>query len=84
MTIRRFAFHNIWFWTIQAPMVAFWDVKFPASFQRWGVLYLALISIFALSLSSLSWWQSARVEEDALTVDTLVEETTIEEASTTD
>lgn len=81
--MRRFAYANIWFWTMQAPAVAWWDIARPASFQRWGVLYLAIISILALTLSSLAWYQSLCVGDDALTIDEVVAETTIERADPT-
>lgn len=43
-----------------------------------GILYVAFISVSALWLSSLAWWQSTKVEEEALTVDELVHETSVE------
>lgn len=81
MTLRRFAFWNILFWTAQQPLVVLWYFTAHDSFVNGaGLLYLSSISVAALWLSSLSWWQSTRVEEQALTVETIVEETELDRA----
>lgn len=62
--LRRFAFWNIWFWFAQfVVIVPIWFFVFPESWHDYGVFYLVEISVIALWLSALSWWQSARVEE---------------------
>lgn len=77
--MRRFAFWNIIFWVIQQPVVVLWYLFGHQSFVNGlGILYVAFISVSALWLSSLAWWQSTKVEEQALTVDELVHETSIE------
>lgn len=65
MTLRRFAFWNIWFWLIQHVIVTIWYLAEPHDFGGIGLggFYLIHISIAALWLSSLAWWQSTRVEE---------------------
>lgn len=62
--LRRFAFYNIVFWLANQPLVLAWYIFARKSFlDGGGILYLAMISVAALWLSSLSWWQSTRVEE---------------------
>lgn len=61
--LRRFALWNIWLWSVQHPIVLGWMILAPASFAKWGVLYVAQLSVAALWLLSLAWWQSTRVEE---------------------
>ncbi len=79
MTLRRFAFWNIWCWAAQQPIVIVWYFHWHDSFVNGaGLLYLSSISVAALWLSSLAWWQSTRVEDAALTVDELVAQTEIE------
>lgn len=79
MTLRRFALFQIIFWAANQPLVIAWYFFAHESFVNGaGLLYLSSISVAALWLSSLSWWQSTRVEDEALTVDELVAETTIE------
>ncbi len=79
MTLRRFAFWQIWFWAAQHPVVVAWYLYRHDSFVNGaGLLYLSTISVAALWLSSLAWWQSTRIEETALTVDDLVAQTEIE------
>lgn len=65
MTIRLFAFINIWFWLSQHVVVTCWYAMRPGDFGTIGLggVYLIHISIAALWLSSLAWWQSSRVEE---------------------
>lgn len=43
-----------------------------------GLLYLSSISVAALWLLSLSWWQSTRVEEEQVSVPELIAKTDIE------
>jgi hypothetical protein len=79
LTLRRFAFWNIVFWTAQQPLVIVWYFTAHDSFVNGaGLLYLSSISVAALWLSSLSWWQSTRVEDSALTIVDLVENTNLE------
>lgn len=78
--MRRFAFINIWFWIAQHPLTVIWYATSAQLRTRVDPFefYLVQISIAALWLSSLAWWQSTRVEENALTVEELVDETTVE------
>lgn len=80
MTLRRFAFANIWFWLAQHPVTVAWYASSPELRARTNPFefYLVQISIAALWLSALAWHSSCRVEEEALTVDDLVENTDIE------
>lgn len=78
MTLRRFAFWNIWLAVAQMPAIAWWAMKYPASWSTWGVLYLSEFSIYTLVVAALSWWESKRLQDDALTVDELIAHTDIE------
>lgn len=81
--MRRFAFCNIWFWAAQHPLTVAWYLGSPDLRSRVDPFefYLVQISIAALWLSSLAWWQSSKVGDEALTVDELVEETSVERAA---
>jgi hypothetical protein len=61
--LRTFALWNIWFWFANQLLVPLWFVIDKRSWDQLGVLYIATISVAALWLSSLAWWQSTRVEE---------------------
>jgi hypothetical protein len=61
--LRRFAFWNILWWLCNQPPIAAWKFIDAASWASWGVWYTANISVAALWLASLSWWQATRVEE---------------------
>lgn len=61
--LRRFALWNVWFWLANQVLVNVWRFAWPVSFRSDGLLYLNNISVAALWLSSLAWWQSTRVEE---------------------
>lgn len=79
MTLRRFALLNIWFWGANQPLVVCWYVFARDSFVNGaGLLYLSSISVAALWLSSLSWWQSTRVEDEQVSVPELIAKTDIE------
>lgn len=60
--LRRFARWNIWFWMANLAVTDVLYVADKATYQQLAILYLNNISIIALVLSSLSWWQSCRVE----------------------
>ena len=62
--LRRFAFANFVFWAVNQPIVTAWYLLDRDSFVNGaGILYIAELSVVALWLSSLAWWQSSRVEE---------------------
>jgi hypothetical protein len=61
--LRKFAAWNILFWVLNQPVVLAWPFVDRASWDEYGVLYVAQISVAALWLSSLAWWQSTRVEQ---------------------
>jgi hypothetical protein len=62
--LRKFALWNIWFWLANQPILTAWYFVDRASFTSGaGILYVAELSVGALWLSSLAWWQSTRVEE---------------------
>lgn len=61
--LRRFAFWNIWFWIGNHPLLLAWYAISAKSFEKYGFLYLDNVSVVALWLSALAWWQSTRVEE---------------------
>lgn len=79
--MRRLAFHNIWFWGLNFPLVVAWYFGAHESFVNGGgVLYVALVSVMALFLQSLDWYDTAKAAEEQLTVETLVEETELDRA----
>lgn len=62
--LRRFALWNIWLWLLNQPILTAWYFLDRQSFVGGaGILYVAELSVAALWLSSLAWWQSTRVEE---------------------
>lgn len=63
--LRTFAWLNVWFWFVQHFVVTAWYLLHRQDFGGIGLggFYLIHISIAALWLSSLAWWQSTRVEE---------------------
>lgn len=61
--LRRFALWNIFFWIANNPLITGWYFIDRRSWEKYSILYLANISIIALWLSALAWWQSTRVEE---------------------
>lgn len=78
MSWRRFAFHLTWFFGVQMPTTAFWQLRFPASWAKWGVFYIAELSVAALFLTALNWWAVEVAKDAQLTIETLVDETTLE------
>lgn len=61
--LRKFALGNVFFWLANHPIMTAWFLLDRASFLKYGLLYLDNISVAALWLSALAWWQSTRVEE---------------------
>lgn len=63
--LRTFALWNIFFWLAQHVVVTVWYIAKPDDFGGIGLggFYLIHISVAALWLSSVAWWQSTRVEE---------------------
>lgn len=79
--MRRFSFHNIWFWAANVPLVILWYLFARESLTNGGgVLYIILVSIYANEMTAIGSWIAARVADDALTVDELVEQTEINRA----
>lgn len=62
--LKRFALVNVWFWLANQIAVNVWYLVQPSAFGVGAaVLYLVNISVAALWLSSLAWWEAVRVEE---------------------
>lgn len=78
--MRRFAFCNIWFWLAQHPLTVAWYLSSASLRSKVDPFefYLVQISIAALWLASLAWWESSRVEEETFSIDDLVDKTTVE------
>lgn len=54
-----------WFWAATIPPTVAWDIVSPSSWSRWGVQYVAWLSIYALVKGAGAQEQAAEAKETA-------------------